>query len=282
MARFGRLVRAELFKLRRRPMLWIMLAIQSGLCAIIPMVIYLVVRSSGSSQEELSGGIQDLADDRLSFPGALISTVSTSLSWGLPLLIVLTACAFGGEYAWGTLRLLVSRGEGRREYCHSKLTAMFLIWIVVLGAGIVTAFASGMLAVTLAGGTGLSGMQASDIAEFLARILAGLLGGATYIGFTALLATFTRSTAFSVAGGLVMFFGDRIIGGIAVALGFRPLELLIKSAPGFNVNSLIGDSGDAANPVLLSVIVLSIYCVSFVYGMTRTLNRSDIQVSGVG
>jgi ABC-type transport system involved in multi-copper enzyme maturation permease subunit len=263
-------------------MLWIVLLIQTGLCAIIPMVMYLVVRSNGSSKEEMSRGIQDLANDRLSFPGTLISTVSTSLSWGLPLLIVLTACAFGGEYAWGTLRLLLSRGEGRREYCHSKLTAMFLIWIVVFGAGIIAALATGSLATALAGGTGLSGIEASEYAEFLGRILAGLLGGATYICFTALLATQTRSTAFSVAGGLVMFFGDRIIGGIAIALEFRPLELLIKAAPGFNVGSLTGDSGSASNPLLLSVIVLLIYCLTFLMGMTRLLSRSDIQVSGVG
>jgi len=263
-------------------MLWIMLAIQSALCAIIPMVIYLVVKTSGSSDEEMSRGFQDLADDRLSFPGALISTVSTSLSWGLPLLIVLTACAFGGEYAWGTLRLLISRGEGRQEYIHSKLAALFLVWIVLFGAGIVAALATGTLATVLAGGSGLSAVDASDYAEFVARLLAGLLGGATYICFTALLATQTRSTAFSVAGGLVMFFGDRIVGEIAIALGYRPLELLIKATPGFNVRSLTGDSGGASNPILLSIIALTIICASFVLGMTRTLKRSDLQVSGVG
>jgi hypothetical protein len=159
---------------------------------------------------------------------------------------------------------------------------MFIIWVVIFGAGITAALASGSLATALASGTGPSGIEASDYVEFLGRILAGLLGGATYICFTALLATQTRSTAFSVAGGLVMFFGDRIIGGIAVALEFRPLELLIKAAPGFNVGSLTGDSGNTSNPVLLSVILLLIYCISFLLGMTRQLNRSDIQVSGVG
>jgi ABC-type transport system involved in multi-copper enzyme maturation permease subunit len=263
-------------------MLWVMLAIQASLCAIIPLIIYLIVSMNDSSNDEMSRSMKELTTNRLSFPGTLISTVSSSLSWGLPILIVLTACACGGEFAWGTLRLLLSRGEGRREYCFSKVTAIFLIWGFLLGTGVVSALATGTLATVLADGNGISTIGAADYVEFLGRIFAGLLAGATYITFTALLATQTRSTAFAVAGGLVMFFGDRFIGGVVVGLGFRPIELLIKAGPGFNVGSLIGDVGDTSNPVLLSVIILLIYSSAFLLATTRILRKIDVNVSGVG
>jgi ABC-type transport system involved in multi-copper enzyme maturation permease subunit len=260
-------------------MLWILLAIQIGVCAIIPLVMYLVVRSEGSNRDQ---SIQNLVEDRLSFPGTLLSTVPSSLSWGLPLLIVITASAFGGEFAWGTLRLLVSRGEGRREYCISKMAALFLVWLALMGAGILASLATGSLATMWLGGQGVSAVGSRDLAEFGGLVLAGLLAGATYIALTSLLAVQTRSTAFSIAAGLVTFFGDRIITGIAVGLGFRPLELFLRSGLSFNIGSLTGESSDTANPVLVSIIILLIYGAAFSLGATRILRRIDIGVSGVG
>jgi ABC-2 type transport system permease protein len=281
-SRFAALVGVELFKLRRRPMLWIMLGFQVSLCAVIPVIMFLLVRSDSSSRDQLTERMRDLADDRLSFPGTLLSTVSSSLTWGLPLIIVLTACAFGGEFAWGTLRLLVSRGEGRREFCLSKMAALFLIWLVMMMAGILASLATGALGTAWTGGKGPSAITVSNLADFGGLLLAGMLAAATYIAVTSLLAIQTRSTAFAVAGGLVLYFGDRILTGVAVGLGFRPLELLLRSGLSFNVSSLIGESGDTSNPMLLSVIVLLIYGSVAAFGTTLILRRIDIGVSGVG
>jgi ABC-type transport system involved in multi-copper enzyme maturation permease subunit len=263
-------------------MLLIMLAIQTGLCAIIPLIMYLILRSEGSSRDEMSQSMQNLANDRLSFPGALISTVSSSLSWGLPLLIVLTASAFGGEFAWGTLRLLISRGEGRREYCLSKIAALFLAWLFLMACGIVASLMTGALATAWSDGQSISAVEASDLIEYGGLLLAGMLAGATYISLTALLAMQTRSSAFAIAAGLATFFGDRIITGVAVGFGFRPIELLLRSGLSFNISSLTGESGDTSNPVFLSVAILMIYGTAFAYGATRILRRIDITVSGVG
>src|SRR4051812_33590784 len=116
--RFLRLVSAELYRLQRRPMLWFMVAIQAALCALMPMLFYLVFRTSSS--DKMSQSMTELIQDRLSFPGVLTSSIVSSLTWGLPLVIVLAASSFGGEFAWGTLRMLLSRGLGRKEYCLTK------------------------------------------------------------------------------------------------------------------------------------------------------------------
>jgi ABC-2 type transport system permease protein len=280
--RMYRLVSAELFKLRRRPMLWIMLAIQAALCAVIPMIIYLIVVVFGSPRDTMSSSMQEIANDRLSFPGTLITTVSSSLAWGIPLLIILTASACGGEFAWGTLRLLLSRGEGRGEYCHTKVAALFLVWSILFGSGIVVALLFGALATALADGNGFTTIGMADIGTFVGRIFGGLLAGLTYVALTALITTQTRSTAVAVAGGLVAFFGDRFVGTAVMGLGFRPIELLFRSGVAFNVGSLTGDSGNTSNPVFLSVVVLLMYCTAFVVAMTRLVRRMDITVSGVG
>jgi ABC-2 type transport system permease protein len=281
-ARFTRLVGAELFRLRKRPMLWIMLAIQSGLCAILPMLFYLVYRTSNSSGDKMSSSMRDLINERLSFPGTLTSSVLSSLSWGLPLLIVLTASAFGGEFAWGTLRLLLSRGQGRKEYCLTKATALGLCWLLLLGCGIVSSLVVGTVATALAHGAGPSVLNAKDLLTFGEYIAAGVLAGAAYIALVGLFAIQVRSTAFAVASGLGVYFGDRIVGGIASGLGYGPIELIVRAGMNYNVSSLVGQAGDKPNPAPLAILILVMYSTAAVMAAMRLLSRHDATVSGVG
>jgi ABC-2 type transport system permease protein len=281
-AHFSRMVGAELFKLRKRPMLWMMLAIQTGFCAILPMLFYLVYRTSNSSGDNMSSSMRDLINERLSFPGTLTSSVLSSLSWGLPLLIVLTASAFGGEFAWGTLRLLLSRGQGRKEYCLTKATALGFCWLLLLASGIVSSLVVGTAATALAHGAGPSALDTSDILTFGGYIAAGILAGAAYIALVGLFAVQVRSTAFAVAAGLGVYFGDRIVGSIASGLGYGPIELIVRGGMNYNVSSLVGQAGDKPNPAPLAILILIIYSTAAVVAAMRLLSRHDVAVSGVG
>jgi ABC-2 type transport system permease protein len=278
--RFIRIVGAELFRLRRRPMLWIMVAIQVGLCALMPMLFYLIYRTS--SADELSASMREIMHDRLSFPGILTSSVVSSLTWGLPLLVVLTASSFGGEFAWGTLRMLLSRGLGRKEYCLTKSTALALCWVLLMVAGTITSLIVGTLAAMLANGSGPSAIQGSDLVAFVGYLAAGLLAGTAYIALVGLFAMQVRSTAFAVASGLGLYFGDRIIGGIAAGLGYAPIETIIRAGLNYNVSSLIGEAGDNPNAAPLAVIVLLMYTISAAIGTIQLLRKHDVSVSGVG
>jgi ABC-2 type transport system permease protein len=276
------MVAAELFRLRKRPMLWIMLAIQTGLCAILPMLFYLVYRTSNSSGDKMSSSMRDLINDRLSFPGTLTSSVVSSLSWGLPLLIVLTASAFGGEFAWGTLRLLLSRGQGRKEYCLTKATAISLCWLLFLGCGIVSSLVVGTAATALAHGAGPSNLDSGDLLRFGGYVAAGILAGAAYIALVGLFAVQVRSTAFAVAAGLGVYFGDRIVGSVASGLGYGPIELIVRAGMNYNVSSLVGQAGDKPNPAPLAILILMTYSTAAVVAAMRLLSRHDVTVSGVG
>ncbi len=268
--RFGRLVGAELFRLFRRPMLWIMVAIQVGLCALTPILFYLIYRTS--SADELSAGMRDIMHNRLSFPGVLTSSVVSSLTWGLPLLIVLTASSFGGEFAWGTLRMLLSRGLGRKEYCLTKSTALALCWILLMVAGTFTSLIIGTLAAQLAHGSGPTAIEVNDLFTMVSYLAVGLLGGVAYVALVGLFAMQVKSTSFAVASGLAIYFGDRIVGGIAAGLGYAPIETIIRAGMTYNLSSLIGQAGDKPNPSLLAS-----QCFNLVYDVRRSGHDSAIE-----
>jgi ABC-type transport system involved in multi-copper enzyme maturation permease subunit len=230
----------------------------------------------------MSQSVSDILHDRLSYPGVLTSAVVSSLTWGLPLVIVLTASSFGGEFAWGTLRMLLSRGLGRKEYSLTKFTALLICWLVLMAAGTVSALATGTLAARLADGAGIGATGTQDLLLFLGYAGAGLLAGATYIALVGLFAMQVRSTAFAVASGLAIFFGDRIVGGIATGLGYGPIELIVRGGMNYNVSSLSGEAGSNPNPAPLAILILLIYASSAIVGTVRLLKRHDITVSGVG
>jgi hypothetical protein len=117
---------------------------------------------------------------------------------------------------------------------------------------------------------------------FLGYAGAGLLAGATYIALVGLFSMQVRSTAFAVASGLAIFFGDRIVGGIATGLGYEPIELIVRGGMNYNVSSLSGEAGSNPNPAPLAILILLIYASSAIVGTVRLLKRHDITVSGVG
>ena len=139
-ADFRRLVRLERFKLRRRPLPKILLAVLCGLTFGIPWLFYLTLGGVGSDPV---GVDSRKILDQLVFPDVLDASVVRSLTFGLPLLVVLTAMAFGGEFAWGTVRLLLARGEGRGAYVASKLAAVALWWLLALAVGTGAALVAG-------------------------------------------------------------------------------------------------------------------------------------------
>ena len=98
-AEFRRLVRLERFKLSRRPLPKILLVILALITFAIPWVFYLALGGIGGDP---IGVDNDWLLDRLVFPGVLDAAVENGFSFGLPLLVVLTATFFGGEFAFKT------------------------------------------------------------------------------------------------------------------------------------------------------------------------------------
>jgi ABC-type transport system involved in multi-copper enzyme maturation permease subunit len=279
--RHVRLVGIELSKLRSRRITWTLLLLLAGLSIAMPGLFYLAATLGEPNSKARSQMASDFLD-RVSFPGALAGSLGSVLSFGLPFVIVLSAAAFGGEFAWGTLRLLLIRGEGRREFVLSKLTALFMTWVVfvVTGTGI------GLLTTVIIAAAGSLPGPAhvgwSDISSYAGQLGATFVGGWVYVSLTALATLRFRSTAFGIGFGLFLFFGERFAAEAALATSFRPLELVAKAGLNYNLRSLTGGAGDAANPLPLALFAVAAFFLASIVGSLRQLDRADITIAGVG
>src|SRR5215207_7221843 len=105
------LIRAEWFKLARRPMAWVLLAVLLVLLVLLRRVAFMAVALHDGI---FSGGeirLSVLAEaqvqqfrQQISFPGIFGAALGHINSVGGICAIVLAAGALGSEYSWGTLR----------------------------------------------------------------------------------------------------------------------------------------------------------------------------------
>jgi ABC-type transport system involved in multi-copper enzyme maturation permease subunit len=280
---FPRLFRMELFKLRRRPMSVILAAVLAALCFGLTLMLYVVfqIADDESSRSVGSDGRQELLD-RVIFPGALTGSVEYALAYGVPMLIVLTAASFGGEFAWGTVRLLLARGESRTDFVLSKLAAIVVWWTTALVVATASALGTALLVWLIAGEPGPTAADRAALTGFLGILVRGWFATLVYVALTALLTVQLRSTAWGLATGLVCFFGERVVGGVADSVGIGLLEWLVRLGIGYNVRAVIDNGEGSDNPPLFAAALLTVYVIAAISGATRHLRRHDVVISGAG
>ncbi len=281
--RLRALVGIELYKLRRRKMtagLWIGFLL---FCAGRPWLYYAAITWGGGDSGTLPG-VADTGSfaDQIAFPGTLQGVIDAILAYGLPFLILLTASAFGGEYAWGTLRLWLIRGEGRGEFVLSKLSALGALWMVAVLSGAALGCLSAVAVARVADVPGPEAVTFARALGFGGRLLSCLAAGWAYLSLTGLMTIQARSTAHGVAFGLLAFFGDRIASAAAVATTIPVLEWLGRAGLNYNVRSLTGGAGDAPNSLPLAVALVAFYIVMTAVGAVRKLETQDITISTAG
>ena len=124
------LTRWEWFKLRRRWVPWILL----GFVLVIEQLIFWLVATLGdevsyqSTSENIANGLGFSA-----FFGPFIA-------------VILAAVVVGGEYGWGTLRPVLSKGAGRWPFLASKAAVVVLVTVAILVILSVTVAISGFIA----------------------------------------------------------------------------------------------------------------------------------------
>ncbi|HEX9441632.1 MAG TPA: ABC transporter permease subunit, partial [Roseiflexaceae bacterium] len=125
------LIRAEWFKLVRRPMAWVLLAVFLALLALLRLAEFLTLAlhdgllSEGQVRLSLLREAQ-VAQFRLqlSFPGIFGAVLSHVNGIGGICAIVLAAGAMGSEYNWGTLRTQFARQPRRGRYLAAKIVTL--------------------------------------------------------------------------------------------------------------------------------------------------------------
>src|SRR4029453_14150658 len=104
------LIRAEWFKLTRRPLAWVLLAVFLALLVLLLATQFLIVAlndgilSGGARAQLLSGEQVTQFRLHLGFPGIFGAVLGHVNGVGGICAIALAAGAMGSEYGWGTLR----------------------------------------------------------------------------------------------------------------------------------------------------------------------------------
>ena len=166
------LTRWEWFKLRRRWMPWILLAIITALPQLS-----LWGSVSGTFGSETEQAVRGADDVFLLFPNSVVGGLLVAQVYGIVLIMILAASLIGTEYGWGTLRTVLTQGTGRWPFLTSKLLLLALLGAAALLVGTaVWAVGSAIAMLTLGDGTWLA--ESADwieVVKWCGKAVFGLL-----------------------------------------------------------------------------------------------------------
>ena len=139
-------IRAELFKLVRRPAVWVLLATAAVLNQIFAYLIPYLSYRSGDPSDVAGAGATPAQLLASTLPDQLVgNTIGAFPVFAGALALVLGALMFGGEYGWGTVKTMLTQRPGRASVLGGQLLAL----AVALVTGVMVLFAAG--AATAAG-----------------------------------------------------------------------------------------------------------------------------------
>lgn len=267
---------AELFKLRRRPAVWVVFAVWLTLMLLFTYLFpYLSYRSATDplvAQRLLAG----LLPSHL--PGQAITGYPV---WGGALIVILAALYVGSEYGWGTMKTMLSNRPGRLTVYVAQVAALF----TAVAALVVVAFACsgiGSLLIATSANATLGLPTPADLARAMAT---GWVILCMWCLFGVSLAILTRGTALSIGLGLVWVMAvENLIRATAPLVDV--IGKVEKALPGVNAGSLVAALGGAAGantgvaPVVSgaqAIWVVALYLLLFGGVGALVLRRRDVQ-----
>jgi ABC-type transport system involved in multi-copper enzyme maturation permease subunit len=292
------LIRAEWFKLVRRPLAWVLLAVLLALLVLLRLTEFMAVALHDGI---FTGGAARMALLRadqvqqfrlqLAFPGIFGAALGHVNSVGGLCAIVLAAGAVGSEYGWGTLRTQLARQPARGRYLLAKIVALNLVLLV--GIVIVLAVAA-LLAVLLGSVLGSRGtLGPADLLALPVGVLRALYVLLPYVMITVACSIIGRAVLAGVAGGFLFLMLDVGLGALS-ALGQLSgvLAFLVGLVVQPNINTLVVQNSRSfgLDPAVVTpsldlatlpgplhaALVIGAYSVLFGFYAYRALARRDI------
>jgi ABC-type transport system involved in multi-copper enzyme maturation permease subunit len=291
-----RLVAAELLKVRRRWLPYVLLVVMFlGSAMQIWMAGYLTWRDV---RDEVSS---DIAQALQSFvlPYSLPALLDTGQFWGSLLVGILTASVVATEYNWGTARQAIVRGQTRSAYLVMKLAGL----AIVASLALLVTLAFGLLlsawATQVAGEpvTFRTPRESLSAAEAVLMVLRAGYCVLPYFLLAFALTVVGRSTALGVAGILLYMVIESIVvailGGLdgawetprAFTLGHNVAAVLAANNFGeFRYNSMaLRDLpfGNDLPSAWTGACVIAAYCAIFLTVTFSVFQKRDM-TSGAG
>lgn len=206
-----RLIGAELFKLRKRNMSWILLSVLVGMTVLLHLLLFAISRLTipGATPREM-GTLQTLLGLRLAIPFELFILTT----FGAVLAVVLTASTVGNEYNWRTIRIALISSESRLRFLSAKVISSLILILIGMLAGLVTGLIMSLIT-TAVGGNPFD--------------FSFITGSYLWTQFLQFWRTFFMILPFTMLGFLFAVIGRSAMPGIAIGVGVLFLEPLITT-----------------------------------------------------
>lgn len=271
-------VSAELFKVVKRPAMWMIFGLWMILSLLFGYVFPYFSYRDASGAKAL--GVLSPA-----LPGGLVGSATSGFPmFAGALALIIGALGTGSEYNWDTVKTMLTIRPRRWQLLAGKVATM----VVVMAAIVLVTFAldAGAAAVVSAI-TGHSSAWPSA-----GTLVRGYFGGLLVVGMWCLvgmmLGIVLKGTSLSVGLGLVWALAlENLIRAVANVLG--PIDALSKYLPGTNAGALVAALGAApqgstnGTPGVVDVvsgthaaIVVSAYVVAAVAAAMLVLRRRDV------
>ncbi|MCX6003749.1 MAG: ABC transporter permease subunit [Chloroflexi bacterium] len=206
----GRMIGAELFKLRKRQMTKVLLAILVGIIAIVNLLLLAISKINLPADGHAMGNIQNL----LGLPVAIPFALSLISSFGIVLAIILTASSVGNEYNWRTIRTALISSESRFKFLTAKLVSLGILILIGMVIGVATGFIMGLITTAIGG---------------YAFNFSFATGSYLWAQFLQFWRTFYIIMPFSLLGFLMAIVGRSAMPGIATGIGVVFLETIVTT-----------------------------------------------------
>lgn len=276
------LLRSELFRLARRWMPRILLAILIAIVGVLYLLFWTVVQTG----EENSSDVQDLRDG-LRMAAVRDMGLALVFQVGAVIVTIMTSSLIGTEFGWGTIRALLPRARSRRALLAAKTVTALTFVVVTVGVGIAVAFGASAVVTVLEDLPG--GLGPDGVARTLASIARTIYVLVPYAALALMITTWTRSVAAGIGIGLSVLFLEGLILTILGAAGDvfdrLPGALINRNVQALlhancdGLNSCFSGSGDYPSQGQ-AALVLAVYSVVFLgVAFQRFLSR-DITTGG--
>ena len=204
---------AELLKIRKRLSTWVLPLIWLSIIVLLNYTLTYTLLSNvppptfsegtpKAQQEQLREQQEQFQQQQLRtlYPENLVQSIIPGYpSLGAPIALILGALAVGSEYGWATFKTILTQRPGRTAFFSGKLLALAVVLALLVVLTFTTGTVCSFVVALLAGGQ----IKGPPLGDLLRALGAGFLILAVWASLGALLATLLRSTALSIAIGLI-------------------------------------------------------------------------------
>lgn len=280
---------AELFKLKKRRMTYILLATLVLLVALFYFLLWL--RAQQGPAPRFRGRTEYLALlDSMAFANVEAYGLQLVRLFGTLVAVIFAAMVAGNEYAWGTVSLVISRGTPRLPFIAAKMVVSVAYVLVVVTIGLLAAALASMLLSHLYdlpfGAIGTDRFRLALLAE--GRTVLSML---PFVFLAIVVATVGRSAGLAVGFALGVFFLEGIFTRVFTnTTGW--ISYIPQVLPNAHINVLMLQNGPQASAALgflgasdalapgasamRSAAILCLYATTFAVVAAWQVRRKDL------